>query len=298
MKAAKGLQRERLKELLDRFYYGHEFTSMISRDPIEFPHRYRRPEDIEVIGFISSCFSYGKVELFKPVVEKILSLMGNNPSGFIADFDVKRHQQQFTFTYRFSDREDILCLFHILHELLKRHRSIESAFMEHLLFGGGEIGKGIEGFADEILMIDTSPVYGKMKYPHGLTHFFPSPRKGSACKRMNLFLRWMVRDKDIDFGIWRGIPKDRLVIPLDTHIGRISRCLRLTERQSSDWKTAVEITEVLKSFDPEDPLKYDFVLCHHGIAGVCRQGNGKGCAECVLRVFGTCRQPRSHTMVK
>ncbi len=287
MKTVKGLKRGRLKELLDGFYCEYEFTSMIARDPIEFPHRYQRPEDIEVIGFISSCFAYGKVELFKPVVEKILSLMGNNPCGFVSDFDVRRHQQQFTFSYRFSDREDILCLFHILHELLRRHGSIESAFMDHLLSGCGEIGKGIDAFVGEILKIDTSPVYGAMKHPHGLTHFFPSPRKGSACKRMNLFLRWMVRDKDIDFGIWKGIPKDRLVIPLDTHIARISRCLGLTERQSSDWKAAVEITEALKSFDLEDPLKYDFILCHRGIGGACRHGNGKGCAGCVLRAYGT-----------
>jgi uncharacterized protein (TIGR02757 family) len=199
---------------------------------------------------------------------------------------VKTHRNLFTFNYRFSNREDIVCLFHILHELVRVHGSIENAFIKHFTAGGGKTGEGISGFVEEILEIDTSPVYGIRKHPHGLTHFFPTPLRGSACKRMNLFLRWMVRDRDIDFGIWKGIPKDSLVIPLDTHIGWISRCLGLTERQSSDWKAAVEITEALKSFDPEDPLKYDFALCHHGISGVCKHGEKGGCDECIFDRLG------------
>jgi uncharacterized protein (TIGR02757 family) len=99
---------------------------------------------------------------------------------------------------------------------------------------------------------------------------------------MNLFLRWMVRDRDIDFGIWKGIPKDKLVIPLDTHIARIGRCLGLTKRKSTDWKAAAEVTESLKAFDPEDPLKYDFALCHHGISGMCMKGDSQPCEGCIL----------------
>jgi uncharacterized protein (TIGR02757 family) len=96
---------------------------------------------------------------------------------------------------------------------------------------------------------------------------------------MNLFLRWMIRDKDIDFGIWKGIPKNKLIIPLDTHIARISRCLGLTKRASQDWKMAEEITGALKTLDPEDPLKYDFALCHQGISGVC---SARHCDDCGL----------------
>jgi len=276
------LRQERLKRLLDRLYSESDFSSMISRDPIEFPHRYRQTRDIELVGFIASCFAYGRVRIFKSVVEKILSFIGDGPAGFVERFDVKTYRNRFTFNYRFSDREDILCLFHILHELVRRHGSIERAFMKHFAAGGGKTGEGISGFVEEILAIDTSPVYGTRKHPRGLTHFFPTPRKGSACKRMNLFLRWMVRDRDIDFGIWKGISKDSLIIPLDTHIGWISRCLGLTGRHSSDWKAAVEITEALRSFDPEDPLKYDFALCHHGISGVCGHGEKEGCDECIF----------------
>jgi len=125
-------------------------------------------------------------------------------------------------------------------------------------------------------------IYGKDIHPHGMMHFFPTPAKGSACKRMNLFLRWMVRDRDIDFGIWKGIPKNKLVIPLDTHIARISRCLGFTMRRSADWKAAVEITNALKQFDPDDPVKYDFALCHHGIAGMCAKGDVRLCTGCIF----------------
>ena len=147
------------------------------------------------------------------------------------------------------------------------------------------IGNGLTGLINYILEIDTSKVYGRNIHPAGLMQFFPSPSGGSACKRANLFLRWMVRDRDIDFGIWKGIPKNRLVIPLDTHIARISRCLGFTRRASSDWKTAVEITEALKELNPEDPLKYDFALCHHGISGMCTsksKGLENNCTGCAL----------------
>jgi uncharacterized protein (TIGR02757 family) len=142
----------------------------------------------------------------------------------------------------------------------------------------------LTGFLEYIYEIDTSPVYGTDIKPNGLKQLLPSPRKGSACKRMNLFLRWMVRSEDIDFGIWDNIPPNKLVIPLDTHIARISKCLGLTRRASADWKMAEEITGALREFDPEDPLKYDFALCHHGISGLCKgERNDNTCLECVFR---------------
>ena len=167
-------------------------------------------------------------------------------------------------------------------EILKKNNSLKNAFKAHYRNGDVNIGNALEGFIDYILGIDTSEVYGKNVKPKGFLQFFPSPEKGSACKRMNLFLRWMIRDKDIDFGIWKGIPKNKLVIPLDTHIARISRCLGFTGRKANNWKTAVEITDALKKLDPEDPLKYDFAMCHYGIAGLCGPKPTK-CDKCVLK---------------
>ncbi|MCL4476680.1 MAG: TIGR02757 family protein [Nitrospirae bacterium] len=271
-----------LKQILDRFYKEYNFRKRLLHDPVEFPHRYKDPEDIEVAGFIASCFAYGRVELFKPVVDNILSLMGEYPSSFLRDFDVGKQRQRFTFKYRFNESLDILCLLFIIHTLLRRYSSLERAFTHHYAPEDPDTGSGVAGLVAEIISINTSPVYGKKIYPHGLIHFFPSPAKGSACKRMNLFLRWMVRDRDIDFGLWKVIPGNKLVIPLDTHIARIARCLGLTRRASTDWKAAVEITNALKKLDPEDPLKYDFALCHHGISGVCKARGNPGCRDCVF----------------
>lgn len=276
-----------IKQLLDRFYGEYNFRERILHDPIEFPHRYRRPEDIEIAGFIAACLSYGRVDLFKPIIERILSIMGNSPYDFLINFGVKKQGSLFSgIRYRFNKNRDIICLLYILGEVLRRYGRIEKAFKGSYKRDDVDIGHALTGFVDHLQSVDTSDVYGRDIRPDGLIQFFPFPSKGSACKRMNLFLRWMIRDKDIDFGIWKGIPKNKLIIPLDTHIARISRCLGFTKRVSNDWKTAVEITEALKKLDPEDPLKYDFAMCHHGISGLCGKNKGdriRGCTECVFR---------------
>lgn len=270
-----------LKEILDHFYEGYDFERRKTNDPIKFPHRYKDPADIEVVAFISSCFAYGKVNLFMPKIEEILKRIGENPYEFVINLDLKERILFDGVKYRFNSDDDIFCLLYIVSTILRNYGSLEGLFMSHYRNDEPDIFSGLNGFVETMLNIDTSPIYGTNLKPKGLVQFFPSPKKGSACKRMNLFLRWMIRDRDIDFGIWKRIPKNKLIIPLDTHIACISRCLRFTERKSDDWKMAVEITESLKRFDPDDPLKYDFALCHHGISGACSKGN---CGECKFSV--------------
>ena len=274
-----------LKNTLDKFYRDYDFKGRLGHDPIEFPHRYENSRDVEVSAFIASSFAYGKVELFKPIIEQILSKMGSNPYEFLLEFSIKRHRRLFEgIKYRFNESEDLIALLFILHRILTRNKSLENVFMRFFLSDSLTIEEGLAGFVASLLQTNTSLVYGKDIKPAGLRQFFPSPVDGSACKRANLFLRWMVRDRDIDFGIWEDIPKKKLVIPLDTHIARISKCLGFTERKSQGWKMAVEITESLKRFDPEDPLKYDFALCHHGISGACKgEKNGEECKGCMLK---------------
>ncbi len=274
-----------LRTILNRFYREYDFSQRIFHDPIEFPHRYKNSGDIEIVGFIACCFAYGRIGLFKPVVEKILSIMGESPHDFLLHFSVARQAKRFHgIRYRFNRNEDIICLLFMLHILLRKESSLESVFMKHYRDADENIGNGLTAMMDRFLSVDTAKIYGRDIKPSGLIQFFPSPAKGSTCKRSSLFLRWMIRDKDIDLGIWKNIPKNKLIIPLDTHIMKISRCLGFTNRNSADWKTAVEITESLKKFDPKDPLKYDFALCHHGISGICSGQRDKSvCSECVFR---------------
>jgi len=267
-----------LKPILDRFYLDFDFAATIPRDPIEFPHSYTDPRDKEISGFIASAFAYGNVNIFKPVLRNLLSIMGESPYRFIQGFDLKKALRQFEgIKYRFNENSDILAFFFILHKIIIKYGSLEEAFKRHYRRDDPDIGRALAGLISDMLEVDTSPVYGKNIKPAGLLQFMPSPKKGSACKRMNLYLRWMIRDRDIDFGIWKGIPKGKLVIPLDTHIARIAKCLGLTSRKSQDWKMAVEITESLKKLDPEDPLKYDFALCHQGISKACSSKKCDGC---------------------
>ncbi len=275
-----------LKKTLDKFYKDFNFRERVKHDPIEIPRRYSDPEDIEVAAFISSCFAYGKVDLFKPVIEHILKPGAKHPAEFIANFSLKKDAKYLKgVSYRFNREKDILCFLHIVSKALRKYRTLKDLFYSHFKTDHDDIKIALTGFVDTLAEIDTSPVYGSNIQPTGLKHLLPSPENGSACKRMNLFLRWIVRKKDIDLGIWELIPPSKLIIPLDTHIARISRCLGLTDRKSPDWKMAADITESLKKLDPGDPLKYDFALCHQGISGLCKGIASSGtCTDCSLMV--------------
>ncbi len=274
----------RLKERLDHLYSTYDFKQRLLNDPIEFPHRYQGHEDIEVAGLIASAFAFGRVSQFKPVIERLLEILSPSPSRALRNIRPEEFPEELrTVHYRFYSGEDTLLFILVLGELCRRHGSIEGAFTYG--YDGRSIRSAITGFAASAT--ETGEEFRK-RYPAlfsektaGFRFFFPSPARGGPCKRMNLFLRWMVRKKDIDFGIWDFIPPARLIIPLDTHIARIGTCLGLTTRKSRDWKMAEEITESLRRLDPEDPLRYDFALCHQGITGLCTpacsQNGPEGC---------------------
>ncbi len=266
-----------IKQSLDKLYNEYNFRERLSYDPIEFPHKFTEPEDVEVVGFIASSFAYGRIDLFKAVIERILKIMGKKPYDFLINLDIHHYRNLFAgINYRFSSNDDITAFIFVLHKVLREYGRLENLFKCNYSRDDENIGKALTAFVNAFLNIKNK---GVRRRSGGFLHFFPSPEKGSACKRLNLFLRWMVRDKDIDMGIWKGIPKNKLVIPLDIHIARISRCLGFTRRKSADWFAAVEITESLRSFDSEDPLKYDFALCHQGVTKVCSELR---CKECSL----------------
>ncbi len=263
-----------LRRFLDTLYRQCDIRACINGDPIEFPHRYTEPRDIETAGLIAAVLAYGRVDLFKQVIKRILHRMGQSPAAFLADFSLRRDAKLFSgIYYRFNTTDDIVLFLHALHRIMKNHGSIENAFCRHMRPDASTVEDALAGFVAEV----HAAAETKESRSRGFSQFFPSPANGSACKRLNLYLRWMVRQAAPDFGIWRGIRADQLVIPLDLHISRIGRCFGLTTRKSDDWKTAVEITGSLKRFDPDDPLKYDFALCHLGITQECRVDK---CASC------------------
>lgn len=252
---------DNLKRKLE-YHYRKFDSSQIYPDPIIFPRRYEEELDIEISGFISSVFAYGNVTQIINTLERIHTLMGDSPAHFLEIFNVYRHRGFFKdFKHRFYTGEDIKTLFLLIQYVLKNYESLKHLFLLYHFDEERNLKNSISSFSNNLIEISKRI----SEETHGIKFMFPDPMKGSACKRMNLFLRWMVRKDDIDLGIWKAIRKDELIIPVDTHIARISRELGLTKRKNVSWKMAEEITENLKIFDKNDPVKYDFAICHIGI---------------------------------
>lgn len=276
-----------LKLHLDELYRTFDIE-FLSSDPLEFVHRFTTARDREIVGLVASSLAYGRVEGIKKSVEKVLSVMDGAPYRFTAGFDPRRDSGLFSgFVHRFNDGLDISCLIYFARQMIEDSGGIGRFFMKGYSGGDDNVKEALTAFSSNVLALDSSPVYGGggLAKDAGVRFFFPSPRDGSPCKRLNLYMRWMVRRGDaLDFGLWKDVDPAKLIIPLDTHVARISRNIGLTAREIPDWKMAEEITAALKELDPEDPIKYDFALCRLGILDKCPKRAQKGrCESCMIR---------------
>jgi len=245
------------------YHYSAFNKSQLAPDPLQFPHMFENEMDIEVMAFIASVFSYGNVIQIINTLDKIVKIMNYHPFNFVIQFDIKADAVKFRgLKHRFYTEADIVRLFHLIQIAYNKYGSLKKLFLNGFDNKDESVMEGITKFSNFILNSYKSK-YGKLS--NGIKFMFSLPEKGSACKRMNLFLRWMVRNDELDFGLWNEIPKSKLIIPVDTHIARICRQLKLTKRKNTSWKMAEEITENLKRYDPDDPVKYDFALCHIGM---------------------------------
>jgi len=275
-----------LKETLDRLYHTYDIHH-ISSDPLVLVHGFKRPEDQEVAGLIAAVFAYGRVGQIQKTVRTILDRMDGSPCAFIRGFDPRKDAERFHgIVHRFNDETDILCLILGIKKTLKKYGSIKNLFLKGYDSGHEDIGEALSAFVERFLNMDYSPILGKKALPKdaGVRFLFPSPKNRSACKRLNMYLRWMVRrDDGLDLGLWREVSPSKLVIPLDTHLFRISARIGLTRRRSPDWETAREVTRNLRILDPSDPVKYDFALARLGILKQCtKKRDLKQCEVCPL----------------
>lgn len=280
-------KRPALKQKLDALYDDYDFKARIESDPISLPARYTDKADIEAAGLIAASLAYGRVGLFLPVATKLLERMGEHPAEFAGSASPKELIDLTEgLAYRFQRSEDLAAFIYSIGGMIREFGGIEAAFMEGMSPEAVDTGEALARFVAQLAKVDTSAFYsnkeGSGAPSRGLRQLMPSPATGGAAKRGCLYLRWMVRDADIDFGLWKGVGAHRLVIPLDTHIMRVSECLGFTKRKSPGWATAVEITRSLKALEPKDPLKYDFALCHRGIQGLCGKDS---CSSCDLNKF-------------
>jgi uncharacterized protein (TIGR02757 family) len=274
-----------LGERLESAYrqYGPE---SVASDPILFPARYEAPEDREVAGWIASAFAYGQVGTIRASVDRLLATLGPRPAlalGSIDDFRSLARGPLRGFRHRFHGARDAAALLYAVARARAEAGSLKHFFERELREEEEDVGGLLSRVVARLEALDYRPVLGVRRIPEGspVRFFFPDPAAGSACKRWNLYLRWMVRRDRLDFGLWPGIPPSRLVVPTDIHLHRIGRRLGLTRRRSADWKAAREITSSLARFDPADPVRFDYALCRIGILDICRPRPADcRCAEC------------------
>jgi uncharacterized protein (TIGR02757 family) len=276
-----------LREPFDRLYRSFDHLHSAS-DPVHIVRRYSAPDDREVVGFCAAGLAFGRVASVLQSIESLMAVMGPRPAAFVRDFDPATHGVRLApLVHRWVRGRDLSALMLILQRMLRESGSIERFFMAGDDSASPDIGPALEAFSTRALATDVRPAYGRVPKRPGVSCFFPRPSGGSACKRLNLFLRWMARTDAIDLGVWTHVSPSRLIVPLDTHVIRLGQCLRLTRYKTPGWKMAAEITASLRAVDSGDPVRFDFSLCHLGMMNACGFERPQKDTQCPLR--GICR---------
>jgi uncharacterized protein (TIGR02757 family) len=236
-------------------YNSYNRREFVHPDPLEFLYDYDDPEDRELVGLIASCFAYGSVWQILKTVKRTLEQIGS-PRQFVTQESHHTLQNIFKdFKYRFTTGDELGMLFLGMKRVISDYGSLQACFLKGYSPTDDNVIKGLSFLVNEL----SSVFDGR---PRSL---LPSPKAGSACKRLNLFLRWMVRKDDVDPGGWDNVSPSKLIVPMDVHMGRICRVLKLTSRKQSDLKAALEVTDAFRRIEPEDPVRYDFCLTRLGI---------------------------------
>jgi uncharacterized protein (TIGR02757 family) len=306
---------DRLRILLGSLQQTYHQKTYLSSDPLEFVHRFEDPWDQETVALLAGLLAYGNVKQIRRSVEDALSRISSvsaSPRAFVQSLGspngVKPAQQAFQgFVHRFNVGADLVLLFSVLARSWREHGSLGAHFVSKLDPRSQDVGDALND-----LMLDWRS-WAKTAYPGSgrvakgsFGYLLTAPQDGSCCKRWCMFLRWMGRKDELDPGLWtqggalshtfengRWLKPSQLVIPLDTHTGRISQYLALTRRKSLGWLAALEVTDSLKVCDPEDPVRYDFALARLGILDLCQRKYQKHiCERCQL--LPACRFARKH----
>lgn len=240
---------------LEALYEALNRRENVHPDPLEFVYRFGEPRDREVAGFVAAALAFGRVASILASVERVLSVMGPSPAGYVAGTPERTIRSDFAgFRHRWTRGEELADLLLGIRGVLERHGSLERCFAR----GMGD---------DETVLPALDRFVGELSATRSRSSLLACPEDGSACKRMNLFLRWMVRSDDVDPGCWTSVPPRKLVVPLDTHMHRICLAWGLTGRATPNLATALDVTTSFRRFAPDDPVRYDFAITRLGMRG-------------------------------
>lgn len=254
----------KLKQFLDGKVEEYNQPSFIKDDPVCIPHLFSKKQDIEIAGFFAAVFAWGNRTTIIQKSREVLRLMDMAPHDFCLNHDLKDLKKLLEFKHRTFNATDLLYFVSFLKFHYAKYRSLEDAFLINAgevspEVGGGLVGRALTGFYHYFFSLDEVPARTRKH--------IATPGKNSTCKRLNMFLRWMVRkdEKKVDFGIWKKISPAQLICPVDLHVARVAKRLNILQRKQVDWQAALELTEFLRALDPLDPVKYDFALFGLGV---------------------------------
>ena len=243
-----------LHSFLERKVKEYNQPSFIADDPISIPHSFRKKQDVEIAGFFTAIFSWGNRTTIIRKSRELMRLMDDSPHEFVLNHTGRELRNLLSFKHRTFNATDLLYFVELLHHHYSRFDSLEDAFLLGKGTDDWDAGDALTAFHHYFFSLDVVP-------PRTRKHI-ATPERNSSCKRLNMFLRWMVRkdNKGVDFGCWDRIPMSKLICPLDLHVARVAKRFGLLTRKPTDWTAARELTERLAQLDPEDPVKYDFAL--------------------------------------
>lgn len=245
-----------LKDKLEEIYLKYNKRELVDPDPLVFVYDYKKKEDKELVGLIASSLAYGRVAQILKSVRIVLDVMGSSPSKYIKISDKEQFKKDFKdFKHRFTDGKEMASFLFGIKDIIDRYGSIENCFLKGHKSSDADISPALKFFSQEM----------RRSMGKGPNSLLPDAEKSSACKRVNLYLKWMVRKDDVDPGCWSKIDPSKLIIPLDTHMYHFGTCAGWTKRKNADMRTALEITQGFKEIAPKDPAKYDFAITRFGI---------------------------------
>ncbi|MBN2183066.1 MAG: TIGR02757 family protein [Sedimentisphaerales bacterium] len=277
------IRRPAIKDVLERLYYKYNRRNLIKPDPLQFVYKYSKRADMEIAGLLSAVLAYGRVEQIQNSLTKLFSIIGESPYAFVKEFGPAHRKKLHVFKHRFTTGDDISDLLALLKIVLEQYGSIENYFISGYSKSDKNIIPALTIFCDSLSNRYAAKHNGHIS--NGLKYLLASPSRGSASKRLNLFLRWMVRDDQVDAGVWKSVDKAKLIVPVDVHMGRLCRIIGFHNNKTTTLKTAVKITENFAEMEPADPVKYDFALSRIGIVENCTGRYSPACEICELSSF-------------